>query len=174
MKLCMLSPFLLVIVVFGGAGGCSNRKPEPSPSSFASKETKPVLQRYKTGDLDEKGRPVLYADGVVPLVLKDDYGVMLVNTGNPENPSPLYILGILKEKRVFATRDRTAFEAALKAIPKGSRVQRYDKCTTSFSDGLSGGERVTFDRLVRRSGGPPEAKSDEWDITCTCRSEGGG
>lgn len=88
---------------------------------------------------EELDLPVLYhIEGVVPVEMQagDEYGVMLVNDGGEEDPSPRYIIAIAKTRTVVDTKDLDLFRAVLKRISEGATIFRYDSCTVPRSWGL--------------------------------------
>lgn len=105
----------------------------------------------------------------VPVKLKtgDRYGVMLINDGDREKPSPRYILAIAASRTVIDTKDLAVFEAALAKIPKGSVIYTYDSCIVPRSWGLSAGQRASYEALFIKHGLKHGA---EERITCYCKA----
>lgn len=105
----------------------------------------------------------------VDIVLRDPYGVLLVNDGDEKNPSPRYILAIRKSRKVVDTTDRDVFIQALQEIPKDSRLIRHDSCTVPRSYGLTRKQKSDFERMIRNAGlGMPQSKMR---ITCYCEKD---
>lgn len=127
-------------------------------AAFASladaKEPKPLIL-YRIGDV-----PVEMCQG-------DEFGVMLVNDGNEDAPSPRYILAILSTRTVIDTKDSELFKTLLKRIPKGSTVFEYVSCTVPRSWGLTDEHLSIFESAFKDSG---LIISEVPRITCYCES----
>jgi hypothetical protein len=113
-------------------------------------------------------RVLLYT--IVPgadVILKDEYGYMLVNEGGEEHPQPRYILGIRSTGKVTDTKDIDVFAKALSTIPKGTTIFEYDSCTVSRSWGLNENEIVKLNKAIKRAGLRISSKKQ---ITCYCEA----
>lgn len=130
----------------------------------------PAKPHLKQGDLDSKGRPVLYAVGHIPIVLKSPAGVMVINVGDEKKPKAQYVLATSKPPKVVATTDWKVFAAALAKLKKGTLCIWYDKCTVFADRGVEKeSERVerAMQRKALKRGGEPGRQ-----ITCVCEEMG--
>ena len=100
----------------------------------------------------------------------DDYGVMLVNDGWEEDPSPRYILAIAKTRTLIDTKDLELFKAMLKRIPKGSTLHSYDSCMVPRSYGLKKGDFDAYETAFKDLG---LKISEDARTTCYCKSRKG-
>ncbi len=73
---------------------------------------------------------------VLPIVLKSDYGYMVINQGGTKAPKPLYILADRERGIVQRFNSKKSFLASLSAIQKKGIMKRYDKCISPLSYGL--------------------------------------
>lgn len=119
-----------------------------------AKEPKPLIV-YRIGDV-----PVEMREG-------DEYGVMLVNDGWEEYPSPRYIVAIAKTRTVVNTKDLDLFKSVVKRIPKGSTIFEYGSCTVPRSLGLTEDHFNAYNEVFSKFG---LTVSDEPRITCYCES----
>jgi hypothetical protein len=119
-----------------------------------AKEPKPLIV-YRIGDV-----PVEMREG-------DEYGVMLVNDGWEEDPSPRYIVAIAKTRTVVDTKDLELFRSIVKRIPKGSTIFEYGSCTVPRSWGLTEDHFKTYNEVFSGLG---LTVSDEPRTTCYCES----
>jgi hypothetical protein len=126
-------------------------------------EEKPVLETTKA---PKKEPFIIYRiTEACPVKLVDDFGVMLINTGGEENPSPKFIVGMRQSRTLIETSDPKVAEGALKLIPKGSKIRWYDSCTVPRSYGLPRATRQGFIKAMKTAG--LVLLRDE-DITCYC------
>jgi len=104
--------------------------------------------------------------GGVEVLLEDEFGAMLVNDGTEEAGIPRYILAIRATQTLVDTRDLSVFRAALRTLPAGAQVFKYDSCTVPRSFGLSNEQVATF----RESFALARLwfRDDETRITCYC------
>jgi len=123
-------------------------------SSATAKEPKPLIF-YRIGDV-----PVEMREG-------DKYGVMLVNDGWEEDPSPRYIIAIAATRTVVDTKDIELFKAIVKRIPKGSTVFEYGSCTVPRSWGLKEEHFNAYNEVFTELG---LTVSEEPRTTCYCES----
>jgi hypothetical protein len=86
------------------------------------------------------------------VLLKDDFGVMLINDGNEDAPVPRYIFAIRKSRTLLDTRDVDLFRTALKQVPKGTKLVMYDSCTVPRSWGLRQSDRDLFQKTITKAG----------------------
>lgn len=97
-------------------------------------------RRAKSGEVNRKGKQIVYhlygPEGGGPVLLKTDYGLMVVNEGTTKRPKLLIVLASAKGKRVENLDSLAAFRAGLARLPKGAKLYVYDRCTSSCSDGL--------------------------------------
>lgn len=104
--------------------------------------------RHRVGEYNEEGRLVFWEidafDHMEPFVLREDYGVLLLNEGGEVAPKPLYILAFQKTKEIFRSHDLEEFKAELAKVPKGAVVGRFETCTMPRSWGLPEEQRKTF------------------------------
>lgn len=112
---------------------------------------------------------IIYRIGDVPVEMResDEFGVMLINDGGEDAPSPRYILAISSMRTVVDTKDFELFKTLLKRIPKGSTVFEYGSCTVPRSWGLTDKHFSNFEKAFKESG---LAISQESRITCYCES----
>lgn len=112
---------------------------------------------------------IIYRIGDVPVEMResDEFGVMLINDGGEDAPSPRYILAISSMRTVIDTKDFELFKTLLKRIPKGSTVFEYGSCTVPRSWGLTDKHFSIFEGAFTESG---LAISKESRITCYCES----
>jgi hypothetical protein len=105
----------------------------------------------------------------VPVKLRkeDRYGVMLINDGDRENPSPRYILAIAASRTLVDTKDLQTFEDALAKIPKGAVIHTYDSCSCPRSFGLNATQWARYEALFIKHG---LKRAAEERITCYCRA----
>lgn len=123
-------------------------------TSAHAKEPKPLIL-YRIGDV-----PVEMREG-------DKYGVLLVNDGWEEDPSPRYIVAIAETRTVVDTKDIELFKAIMKRIPKGSTVFEYGSCTVPRSWGLKDEHIKAYNDIFTELG---VTVSEEPRITCYCES----
>lgn len=123
-------------------------------SAALAKEPKPLIL-YRIGDV-----PVEMLDG-------DEYGVMLVNDGGEEDPSPRYILAIAKTRTVVDTKDLDLFRSLLGEVPKGTTIFSYGSCTMPRSWGLKDEHFEAYDSVFKELG---LTLAEEQRTTCYCRS----
>lgn len=114
---------------------------------------------------------VLYRIGNIPIEMhkKDAYGVMLINDGWEEDPSPRYILAIAKTRTVIDTRNLDIFKTMLKRIPKGSTIFEYGSCTVPRSWGLKTEHFKAYNNTFKELG---LIISEQRRITCYCKETG--
>ena len=114
---------------------------------------------------------ILYRIGDVPVEMRegDKYGVMLVNDGGEDDPSPRYIVAIARTRTVVDTKDVELFKAIVKRIPKGSRIFEYGSCTVPRSWGLKEEHFSAYKGVFPELG---LVVSEEPRITCYCESAG--
>ena len=112
---------------------------------------------------------VLYRIGEVPVEMRDGdkFGVMLVNDGWEEDPSPRYIVAIAETRTVVDTKDIDLFKAIIKRIPKGSTVFEYGSCTVPRYWGLKDEHFKAYNEVFSELG---VTLSEEPRITCYCES----
>jgi len=112
---------------------------------------------------------VLYRIGDVPVKMQngDKFGVMLVNDGGEEDPSPRYIVAIAETRTVVDTKDIEVFKSIVKRIAKGSTVFEYGSCTVPRSWGLKEEHFKAYDDVFKELG---LQVSEEPRITCYCES----
>lgn len=81
-----------------------------------------------------------------------DYGFMLLNEGSHERPKAVYLLGFLKQKKIKVFRAFADFAAALKEIPRGTKVYCHTVCTAGTAPGI--GEKISnqVERAFHRAG----------------------
>lgn len=92
-----------------------------------------------------------------PFVLKDcDYGVILINDGSEEGPVALYKFASQTGStgEILTTKDVTAFQAALRKIPKGAPIGVYTTCSMSRAYGLPQQVKDDFKAMLKASGHP--------------------
>ena len=100
-----------------------------------------------------------------PVVLRDDYGVMLTNPGWEENPSPHFIIALKQGRTLIETDDPKVAARALRIIPKGSSIRWYDSCSCPRSWGLPASVRDNFETAIKDAG---LKLLEHPDITCYC------
>ena len=112
---------------------------------------------------------IVYRIGDVPVEMRegDEYGVMLVNDGWEEDPSPRYVVAIAKTRTVVDTKDLELFKSIVKRIPKGSTIFEYGSCTVPRSWGLTEDHFNTYYKVFIELG---LTLSDEPRTTCYCDS----
>lgn len=105
-----------------------------------------------------------------PIILKDEYGVMLLNDGWENNPSPRYIFARLSTRTILVTKDLAEFKHALSRLPKGTVIHSYGSCTVPRSHGLKQEHFDAYDAVFKKL----KLKiSEEPRITCYCKHMGG-
>ena len=104
----------------------------------------------------------------VPVVLRDEYAVMLINDGDREQPSPRYIFARLSTRTVLDTKDLSQFRHVLSRLPKGSTVFEYDSCTVRRAWGLTEGQVSNFEESLSDLG---LLLGEDRHITCYCEPE---
>lgn len=97
------------------------------------------------------------------VILKDEYGVMLVNDGWEKDPSPRYIFACLSKRTLLSTKDLATFKRVLAALPKGSVIHQYGSCTVPRSHGLKQEHFEAYSKVFEDLG----LKLDE-DLRLTC------
>ena len=97
------------------------------------------------------------------IVLRDDYGFVLVNDGDNKHPVPRYILGVKGRGKIVDTKDLKAFSRALATLPKRKTLYEYDSCSVSRSSGLTSKQHSAFKSTLKKSG---LKVSDQIRITC--------
>jgi len=126
-----------------------------------------LRQTENVGSIPEGDQLVLYWVDRVPIEMEgtDEYGIMLVNNGGEENPTPRYILGIAATKTLVDTQDLEIFKLALSKVPRGSTVYWYGTCTVPRYWGLSEEQIGGFRRTIKEAG---LILSEEDRVTCYC------
>jgi hypothetical protein len=142
----------------------------PAASDPRTLETIRVLQQsgVSVEGSTKKPRVILYT--IVPgadVILKDDYGYILINEGGEEHPQPRYILGIRSTGNVTDTKDINLFAKALLTIPKAATIFEYDSCTVSRSWGLNEKEIGKLNKVIKQAG---LKISSQKRITCYCEA----
>ena len=108
---------------------------------------------------------VIFRIGEVPVKLRDDYGVMLINAGNETRPSPRFLIAMNRGRTLMETADLAIAAQALKLIPKGSSIRWYDSCSVPRSWGLPDNLREDLEAAIKRAG---LKLLEDPDITCYC------
>ena len=108
------------------------------------------------------------SEAKVPVVLRDEYAVMLINDGDREEPSPRYIFARLSTRTVLETKDLSEFRFVLSRLPKGSTVFEYDSCTVRRAWGLTEGQVTDFEESLSDLG---LLLGEDRRITCYCEPE---
>ena len=141
----ILLPMMLAVLLFAPVFA------EPAKESF-------VIYRIK-GKFAE-----------VPVVLKDEYAIMLINDRVDGIPKARYIFAQLSKRELVDTRDIKEFKAAIASIPKGAEVFEYDSCTVPRWYGLSEDDLNCFFSALEDAS---IELSDERRLTCYCKGMGG-
>lgn len=111
---------------------------------------------------------IFYITPEAPVVLVDDYGLMLINEdigGQNQKPQPRFIVACKNSRRLVDTQDLKIAALALSTIPTGSRIRWYDSCTMPRSYGLPASVYHDFHAAIKNSG---LIILDEPNITCYC------
>lgn len=93
-----------------------------------------VVSGPKRGELDEKGKLVFYRWGKKEnsyKALKNNYGMMIFNAWESEEPTTKYELYIQNDRKIIVKSDLAAFLKELSKIPGGEILDFYDTCTLS-------------------------------------------
>ena len=104
----------------------------------------------------------------VPVVLVDDFGIMLINKGNEDEnqkPHPRFIVACRSGRKLTDTEDPQIAALALAAIPEGSQIRWYDSCTMPRSFGLPDSVSNDLRAAIKRS---KLTLLKEPNITCYC------
>ena len=101
-----------------------------------------------------------------PVVLQDEYGVMLLNDGWEKDPSPRYIFARLSTRTVLITKDLSEFQHALARIPKGTVIHEYGSCTVPRWHGLTDKHFESYNSVFKKLG---LKISENSRITCYCK-----
>lgn len=99
------------------------------------------------------------------LILKDDYGFVLLNAGDVKNPVLKIIFGSKKDNRVEVAATWPEAEKIIAKIPAGSLIFEYDTCTMPRSYGLP---EETREKLSALFAGAKIKVSHEKRLTCYC------
>ncbi len=103
-----------------------------------------------------------------PVVLVDDYGLMLINEdigGQNQKPQPRFIVACKSSRQLVDTQDLKIAALALSTIPTGRRIRWYDSCTMPRSYGLPASVHHDLQTAIKNSG---LIILDEPNITCYC------
>ncbi len=118
-----------------------------------------------SADCDEDDFVIYRIIDKVPVVLQDEYGVMLINDGSVEEPIPRYILAIRSSRTLIDSRNLDEFKEGLSAIPAAEVVHEYTSCSLSRSFGLQEEHIDEFHALFEEF---RLELSDQSRITCYC------
>jgi hypothetical protein len=101
----------------------------------------------------------------VPIALTTDYGFLVMNAGDDEQPIPSVSVGFRSERRIIQCGSLAEFEAALRNIPAGSTIHRHERCLMPASRGLAEEFLAGIDPTLSRVG---ITVAPEPVITCLC------
>ena len=101
----------------------------------------------------------------VPIALTTDYGFLVMNAGDEEQPIPSVSVGFRSERRIIQCGSLAEFEAALRKIPAGSTIHRHERCLMPASRGLAEEFLAGIDPTLSRVG---ITVAPEPVITCLC------
>lgn len=151
--------------------------PSPPLDTIATTPTAwSIGSRSKPGEVTGHGHLVMYwfaasEGGDVPVPLKTEFGFLVINENAETNlgAKPLFILAS-KRKKVQTYSSLKDFTNALKQLPRGARLYRYDKCTATASFGL---EKSTWPRIQRafRKAHIRVVNQDNPFLKCTCSAQ---
>lgn len=116
-------------------------------------------------DCDEDDFVIYRIIDKVPVVLQDEYGVMLINDCSIEIPVPRYILAIRSVRTLIDSRNIDEFKKGLSAVPAEEVVHEYISCSVSRSFGLQQEHIDEFHSLFEEF---RLELSDQPRITCYC------
>lgn len=123
------------------------------------------------GNLNEEGKLIIHvfsrlkSDEPIPVILRNDYGIMIFNEGDESNPIARYELSDQKARSIEMFRTYDELKTALSKIPKNSKIDIYDKCTVPTFYGLNNFSEKDLINYCRSLG---LIISDRRFITCTC------
>jgi hypothetical protein len=101
----------------------------------------------------------------VPIAMTTDYGFLVMNAGDDEQPIPSVSVGFRSERRIIQCGSLAEFEAALRKIPAGSTIHRHERCLMPASRGLAEEFLAGIDPTLSRVG---ITVAPEPVITCLC------
>jgi hypothetical protein len=101
----------------------------------------------------------------VPIALTTDYGFLVMNAGDDEQPIASVSVGFRSERRIIQCGSLAEFEAALRKIPAGSTIHRHERCLMPASRGLAEEFLAGIDPTLSRVG---ITVAPEPVITCLC------
>jgi len=133
---------------------------KPAPKAASDQSTKAAKEPFV----------IYFITKNCPVVLEDEVGVMLINTGWEENPSPKYIIALSKGRTLLGTTDAKVADQALRLIPRGTKVRWYDSCSIPRSYGLPDSVRKDFLAAIRKAG---LTMYEDDNITCYCEKTPG-
>jgi hypothetical protein len=91
----------------------------------------------------------------VPIALTTDYGFLVMNAGDDEQPIASVSVGFRSERRIIQCGSLAEFEAALRKIPAGSTIHRHERCLMPASRGRRVSRRHRPDIVTGRHHGRP-------------------
>lgn len=128
------------------------------------------LSEQQTTSESNSNRLILYTvskshtDKTINIELEDDYGFVIVNIGNDNDPKPLFRLALRIENKILDSHTFDDFKAALKKIPRHSTLYHYDKCLVSLSYGF----QFNWDLLKQTCKDFDIILNETPRTTCTC------
>jgi hypothetical protein len=100
-----------------------------------------------------------------PVALLREYGIMIFNIGDETNPIARYELSKQSEKKILVFENYEDLLLALSELPKGSKIDIYDKCTVPIYYGLKDFSEKKLVEYCKQHG---LDISKHRNITCTC------
>jgi hypothetical protein len=131
-------------------------------------------ESIEKGHLNDDGKLIIHvfsrlkSDNKIPVVLQNDYGIMIFNEGDESNPVARYELSDQKSRTIKTFRAYDELKTALSKIPKNSKIDIYDKCCVPTFYGLKDFSEEDLINFCKSSG---LIISDRRFITCTCPLE---
>ena len=135
------------------------------PLALADEKPAPKATTQQSTEAAKEPFVIYHITKNCPVVLVDNVGVMLINTGWEENPSPKYIIAVSKGRTLIETTDAKVAGQALTLIPKGTKIRWYDSCSVPRSYGLQDSVRKDFLAALRKAG---FTLHQDDNITCYC------
>ena len=83
------------------------------------------------GALSADGKLILYVEGVTPILLDSEFGLMVFNEGDAEAPKPRLEVAVRADSKIYTFYTVPEFATFLDRLPPGSKLHLYDRCTTS-------------------------------------------
>ncbi len=129
------------------------------------------VETHEKGELNKNGILIIHvfkqlkSGKEIPVILKDDYGIMIFNEGDESNPIARYELSKQKENTILEFENFDNLLKSISNLPKGSKIAIYDKCTIPTYYGL---KSFSEEKLVNFCIELELVIADHRKITCTC------